>query len=179
MNITINNIEVEEIFNKINIFISSISKIDNNLNNINTKINNINKIINKFNNNSNLKDTYSYLNFQINLLNNEKLYYHNIKKIIITKFKKDIINIAENILIILDSLDNINVNDNNTKKIILDKITNINIDKKNDNINIKKILNNTINNFLLISDFILLFDNYINNEDLNNKSNNYHCNNYT
>jgi len=168
--------------------------IDNKINNINSITNNLNEIINnieeniqlinsiymdyEYNKNLNLNNTNSYLKFQVDLLNNEKKYYTNIKNFLIKKFIDELYNLSENVIIILTTMNSLDINLSDEKKKIFDKILKFKKQKNINSIKIIETVNIITNNLKLIKNFINLFDTYIvNNESINTK-NNIHINNF-
>jgi hypothetical protein len=168
--------------------------IDNKINNINSITNNLNEIINnieeniqlinsiymdyEYNKNLNLNNTNSYLKFQVDLLNNEKKYYTNIKNFLIKKFIDELYNLSENVIIILTTMNSLDINLSDEKKKIFDKILKFKKQKNINSIKIIETVNIITNNLKLIKNFIDLFDTYIvNNESINTK-NNIHINNF-
>ena len=168
--------------------------IDKKINNINNTTNILNEIINniekniqlinsiymdyEYNKNLNLNNTNSYLKFQVDLLNNEKKYYTNIKSFLIKKFIDELYNLSENVIIILTTKNTLDINLSDEKKKIFDKILKFKEQKNINSIKIIETVNIIINNLKLIKNFINLFDTYIvNNESINTK-NNIHINNF-
>ena len=112
--------------------------IDKKINNINNTTNILNEIINniekniqlinsiymdyEYNKNLNLNNTNSYLKFQVDLLNNEKKYYTNIKSFLIKKFIDELYNLSENVIIILTTMNTLDINLSDEKKKIFNKI---------------------------------------------------------
>lgn len=159
-------------------FFKYISNIDSLIDSISKKLREIHKMYIRFNKNTLLIKTNSFLTFQTDSLKNELTYYRKIKKIILQKFKKELIDISDYILIMLFSLEKIELDNNADKKLILSKKK---IFKKNNSIdiqNIKEIIDINVINLKLIDNFINLYDNYIQKtESINNKKN-IHCTNF-
>lgn len=168
--------------------------IDKKINNINNTTNILNEIINniekniqlinsiymdyEYNKNLNLNNTNSYLKFQVDLLNNEKKYYTNIKSFLIKKFIDELYNLSENVIIILTTMNTLDINLSDEKKKIFDKILKFKEQKNINSIKIIETVKIITNNLKLIKNFINLFDTYIvNNESINTK-NNIHINNF-
>lgn len=175
-----NKINKDEIISKFNKIVDSIDKLNDSINNINTKINEINKIYMRFefNNTLELKKTKSYLKLQVDLLNNEKKYYLQIKKIILNKISDDIYEISENTLLTLLSLDNINIEKKSEIQNIINQVEKIKKIKVIDCNNIFELLNKTLKNLKLINDFLKLMSLYINEVVGESKKNNIHTNNF-
>lgn len=168
--------------------------IDKKINNINNTTNILNEIINniekniqlinsiymdyEYNKNLNLNNTNSYLKFQVDLLNNEKKYYTNIKSFLIKKFIDELYNLSENVIIILTTMNTLDINLSDEKKKIFDKILKFKEQKNINSIKIIETVKIITNNLKLIKNFINLFDTYIvNNESMSTK-NNIHINNF-
>lgn len=175
-----NKINKDDIIIKFNKIVSSIENLSNSINNINIKIVEINKIYMRFefNKTLELKKTNSYLKLQVDLLNNEKKYYSVIKEIILNKILNDIYDISQNTILILLSLNNINIEKKEDIKNILDKIEKIKKFKIVDCNNILELLNKTLKNLNLINDFLNLMSLYINEVLNESKKNNIHTNNF-
>merc|ERR1712150_117111 len=94
---------------------------------INNKTNYIMKILSKLNFNKNLKleEPSSYLKFQIDFLYNEKNYFSNTKKYFIKKFVDDLYNISDHIILILISLNDLDIGYHYEKDNIMNKIIKI------------------------------------------------------
>ena len=162
---------------KTNMIITYLNKLDNNIKTIKRKIISINTLYKKLETNKILlQEPNSNLIFQSNMLKNEHDYYNNMYKLILNKYSSDIQELAEYIMMILISLKEIEIN-NQDKIHIFSKIIKI---KKYNYINygiINEIINTTINNLKLIDEFIKLFDNYIEKfQKTNNKYNNHTSN---
>jgi hypothetical protein len=165
------------ITNKVNTIFSTIKLFDLKNENIKKKINKINDIYiqYEFNRNLDLDNTSSYLKFQVELLQNEINYYNNIKKIFIKKFSDDLYNISENIILILISINDLDIGYNEEKNNIMNHI--LKIVKKKNNINIIKLeglIKITFNNLKLVKDFIDLFEKFILKTEDENIKNNIH-----
>ena len=153
-------IDENDINNKTSkIFLTS-QMMDTKIGQIKRKIKEINEIYMnyEFNKNLKLKLTTSYLRFQVEILNNEQLYYRKVKNIYIKKFVNELYNISQFIILILISLDNLDIDREIEKKNIMKKILRV---KRVKNMNIGKItelINVTLNNLRLTNNFIKLFD---------------------
>lgn len=167
------NIKVTKIMKTIELLETTIDKIQK-------KIADINDIYMRFefNNTLSLKKTNSYLTFQAHLLQNEKLYYTNIKKIILNKLSKEIYEIAEYSLLILISLNNINIENELAKKNLMKKITKIKKYKKVTSNKIIELINCVLKNLTLINEFLELIENYINQVQNQTKQKNIHSKNF-
>jgi hypothetical protein len=167
------NTKVTSIFNIIEL-------LDKNIEKIHQKISDIRKIYMRFEFNKNLpfKKTNSYLKFQIDLLINEKKYFKNIKNNILEKISKDIYDVAEYSLLVLLSIDDIDIGKNIEKIQIIKKIIKIRKSNTHESDKIITLIHSTLNNLNLINDFINLIDDYTNEIIINHKNNNIHSNNF-
>jgi len=173
-------LDIDDLNSKINKIVDTMDKLDVNIEKINSKIIDINKLYMRYdlNNTLPLKKTTTYLKFQIDLLNTEKRYYKNIKKIILQKLSTEIYEVAEFSLLMLGSLDDINIEKKVEKNNILNKIVKIKKKEKIDYNNIVILINSTIKNLNLINDFLQLIETYINEEVTNSNNKNYHTTNF-
>ena len=174
------NIDESDINNKAGkIFLTS-EMMDMKVDQITKKIEDINDIyINyEFNKNLKLKLTTSYLKFQVDILLHEKKYYKKIKNIFIKKFVDELYHISEFIILILISLDNLDINKDSEKKAIMDKILRLKKMKKIDNGKISELINITLNNLRLTHNFIQLFDDFIIESENENIRKNFHTKNF-
>ena len=119
----------------------------------------------------------SYLKLQINLINNEKMYLKKIKKSLLDKFYHDIYIISDSTLMILTSLENLEIEHSEEKKAIFKQASLIKKPANIDSVHLIKLLNQTIVNLGLISQFIDLFKLFIDETYEKNIRENNHCNN--
>ena len=166
------NMKTNKIFNIVEI-------LDRKVENINLKIKEINNIYMKYEFNKNLdyNQSNTYLRFQALLLQNEKKYYSSIKKTFFKKFINDLYEISDFVILILISMDDLDIGLENEKINIKKKILK---SKKHNVLDIGKILeliNITMNNLGLTKEFIDLFENFINEKDEENKKKNLHSKN--
>ena len=166
------NMKTNKIFNIVEI-------LDRKVENINLKIKEINNIYMKYEFNKNLdyNQSNTYLRFQASLLQNEKKYYSSIKKTFFKKFINDLYEISDFVILILISMDDLDIGLENEKINIKKKILK---SKKHNVLDIGKILeliNITMNNLGLTKEFIDLFENFINEKDEENKKKNLHSKN--
>jgi len=140
-----NEEEINEQIKEIN---NTIKGLEETLNTIENKIEKINNIYMSYgyNKNLNLNKTNTYLKFQIDLLNNEKLYYNNVKKIFLKKFTTDLSDISENIIIILVSMNDLDIGFIEEKKVIFKKILKFTKQKELNDIKMVEQINVTIKN---------------------------------
>ena len=140
----------------------------------------INKIYNKLEKNKVLKqeNKNNKLLFQTNILKNEFSYYKTIYDQILDKYSKEIYELLEYILIILISLNKIEIDNESAKNNIFSKIiytrklTSVSFGK------LSEIINNIINNLKLVDQFIKLFNTYLNSLSRRNNRDNIHNNNF-
>jgi len=173
-------LDIDDLNSKINKIVDTMDKLDINIEKIHNKTLDINKLYMRYNLNDTLplKKTATYLKFQIELLNIEKRYYKNIRKIILQKLSTEIYDIAEFSLLMLSALDDINIEKKVEKNNILNKIVKIKKKDKIDYNNIIILINSTIKNLNLINEFLKLIDEYINEELEIAIKKNYHTTNF-
>ena len=175
----IGKIDCTNISKKTNIIIENLNLLDNNINKIKKKIASISKIYMSFESNKILTiDQNDFLLFQTQILKNEYIYYNNLYKLILDKYAVEISELSEYVLIILISLNKLELKNKAAKKHIFNKIIRI---KKTSGINygkLNEIINSIINNLKLVDEFIKLFDKYITTINYTNKNNNLHNGNY-
>ena len=97
------------------------------------------------------------------------------KKTLVRKLSTEMYEISEYIIIILISMENLDINRKEEIKQIMGKIIKI---KKKVNYNssqIVELVNSTSHNIQLVSDFLKLFDDYIHELDTISKQKNLHC----
>lgn len=169
-----------EISNNVSQICDSFNMLTTNIDKIDRKIEFITRIYYKLSYNATLDstDTNSYLKFQIELLNIEKNYYGGLRKGIKTKFVTELYSISESILMLLGSIENINMDSNEEKNNILKKISKL---KKSNDLETSSIIenvNSTLSNLELIKEFVNSFDKFINETIQKNKKENIHCNNF-
>jgi hypothetical protein len=173
------HIEYTEISKNTNIIIENLNLLDTNINKIKKKISAINKIYISLESNKILTiDKNNFLLFQTQILKNEYFYYNNLYKLILDKYTLEIYELSEYIIIILISLNKLELNDESAKSHIFNKIIHI---KKTHTINygkLNQLINSTINNLKLVDDFIILFNKYINKLNKKNTKDNIHNSNY-
>ena len=167
------------ISSKIEQIFSMIEKLRANIEKIQKKIIDINKVIVKFKLNKLLDENNSYLTFQIKLLTNEKTYYETMKNIILEKMFGDMLNIYGRILMLLTSLENLDIEHEEEKNNIIDKIQTYKREDKIDCSNTMSLASATVGNLQLINRFIEIFNDYITKLDKESNLDNIHCNNLT
>jgi hypothetical protein len=173
------SINYDDLAEKTDNLVTNIHKLKENISVLKKKIIMISCINNKLEKNKILKqETNSNLLFQSSILKNEYIYYTNIYDIIIDKYSKELYELSEYILIILVSLNNLEIDNNDAKKLIYNKII---YTKKNNTMNsgkLKEIINNITNNLKVVDEFIKLFDIYIEKLSVENKNKNIHNSNF-
>lgn len=132
----------------------------------------------KFNKTLSLDKTNTYLKFQVDLLQTEKKYYTSIKNVILKKLFTEIYEIAEYSLLILISLNDIDIENELAKKNIMRKITKIKRYSKITTEKVIELINCAIKNLKLINDFLNLIEKYINEVLKQNKQKNIHTKNF-
>jgi hypothetical protein len=160
--------------------VENLYNLNNNISKIKRKIGMINKIYNKLEKNKVLKqeNKNNKLLFQTNILKNEFSYYKTIYDQILDKYSKEIYELLEYILIILISLNKIEIDNESAKNNIFSKIiytrklTSVSFGK------LSEIINNIINNLKLVDQFIKLFNTYLNSLSRRNNRDNIHNNNF-
>jgi hypothetical protein len=164
---------------KTNKIISNLQGLNGNISLLKKKIIMINNINSKLEKNKILKqDGNSNLSFQCNMLKNEFSYYTNIYNIIINKYFKELFELSQYILIILISLNKLEIDNIEKKKIIYNKIIYNKKFKKKTSGNLNELFNNIINNLKVVDEYIKLFNDYINKLELDNNNKNLHSNNF-
>lgn len=124
------------------------------------------------------QDQDSNLSFQYNMLKNEFSYYTNIYTFITDKYSNELFELSEYILIILVSLNKIEIENEEKKKNIFNKIIYTKKTDKQTSGNLKNVFLNIINNLKLVDDFIKLFNDYISKLEVKNNRKNLHSNNF-
>ena len=166
----------EELSNDNDTIVKNLFYLEKNINKINNKNLQINSIYKKIEGNKILvcEQEHSYLYFQLKVLKNETNYYKNVYNFIINKYYYELYEVSSCIIIILVSLNKLEIDNTENKKNIYNRLINI---KKEQNINYGKItelVKITINNIKLINEFIIIFNNYVDNIIKSNTKNNIH-----
>ena len=170
-----------EINNNINSICSCFDKLDDNIEKINRKIDEISTAFFKYSYNMSLQENQnnSYLKFQIELLKNERIYYNKVKKNLKEKLVKDIYTIAESIIMLLGSIENIHIDRVEEKTAILKRVNSLkNYNSKIETSEILELVNSTLHNLELIDVFVKVFDAFIKETITQNRRDNLHCNNF-
>ncbi len=159
--------------------ISNLQVLNTNISVLRDKILMINNINDKLIKNKALKqDINSNLAFQSNMLKNEFSYYSNIYNFIIDKYSNELFELAEYILMILLSLNKLEIQNNEKKKIIFSKIIYTKRFTKKNYGKLRELFTNIINNLKVVDEFIKLFNEYIEKLKTQNISKNLHSNNF-
>lgn len=156
-----------------------IDKLKSTIERVQTKIVEINKKIHKFNQNSLLDTDNLYLSFQISLLNNEKIYYSEIMKLVEDKMFFDMVHIYEKILMLITSLETLDIDHDEEKNNIIIGVRKF---QHTDTISCGELMNIVScsnSNLELVKRFIDLFDDYIKKLEIEHKQENIHCANLT
>ena len=172
-------IDNETLLENVDSIFETLKNMDNHLESIQNKIIYLNKVYMKIEMNKSFRkqQNNSYLKLQINLINNEKSYLKKIKKSLLDKFYHDIFIISDSTLMILTSLENLEIEHSEEKKAILKQASLIKKPANIDSVHLINLLNQTIVNLGLISQFIDLFKLFIDETYEKNIRENNHCNN--
>lgn len=172
-------IDNETLLENVDSVFETLKNMDNRLSSIQNKIIYLNKVYMKIEMNKSFRkqQNNSYLKLQINLINNEKMYLKKIKKSLLDKFYHDIFIISDSTLMILTSLENLEIEHSEEKKAILKQASLIKKPANIDSVHLINLLNQTIVNLGLISQFIDLFKLFIDETYEKNIRENNHCNN--
>ena len=174
------NLDDDKITTRTNFIMKLLSKLDSKIEDIDKKITQINHIYiqYEFNKNLKLEKPNSYLKFQVDFLFNEKEYFSNIRKYLIKKFVEDLYDISDNIIIILISLDNLDIGYLDEKINIMNKIIKVSYQKNINSSKITELVNIILNNLKLCNDFIKLFEKFIITSHQKNRKKNIHSKNF-
>ena len=136
------------ISNKTSYIMKVLNKIDLKIEEIEKKITEINHIYiqYEFNKNLKLEQPLSYLKFQVDFLYNEKKYFFNIKKYFTKKFVDELYGISDFIILILISLEDLDIGYTEEKKNIMNKIIKVVNQKVINSSKITELVNSINNN---------------------------------
>lgn len=173
------NSDTDIISNKTSYIMKVLNKIDLKIEEIEKKITEINHIYiqYEFNKNLKLEQPNSYLKFQVDFLYNEKKYFFNIKKYFTKKFVDELYGISDFIILILISLEDLDIGYIEEKKNIMNKIIKVVNQKVINSSKITELVNSINNNLKLSYDSIKLFEKFIINSHNQNKKKNIHSKN--
>lgn len=127
-------------------------------------------------NSHSINNSKSFLQFQLQLLNNENNYFRNLKKIINNKLYSEIFELNDNIMMIIFSLELLQVNDTQKKDSIMKRKRSVKRPSILDSHHLKNVVHTILNNLSLIGEFVDLFEEHINYTYKKNKKENNHCN---
>lgn len=173
------NLETDLVVNKTSYIMNVLNNIDLKIEEIEKKITQINHtyIQYEFNKNLKLSQPNSYLKFQVDFLFNEKKYFFNIKKYFIRKFVDELYGISDYVILILISLENLDIGYIDEKNNIMNKIIKVSYQKNINSSKITELVNTILNNLKLSKDFISLFNKFIVTSCNQNKKKNIHSKN--
>ena len=157
------NLDADMISNKTNFIMKVLKKIDSKVEEIERKITEINHIYiqYEFNKNLKLEQANSYLKFQVDFLFNEKKYFTNIKKYFLKKFVDELYGISDYIILILISIEDLDIGYLEEKDNIMNKIIKVSQQKNINSGKITELVNIIMNNLKLSNDSIKLFEKFI------------------
>ena len=167
------------ISNKTSYIMKVLNKIDLKIEEIEKKITEINHIYiqYEFNKNLKLEQPLSYLKFQVDFLYNEKKYFFNIKKYFTKKFVDELYGISDFIILILISLEDLDIGYTEEKKNIMNKIIKVVNQKVINSSKITELVNSINYNLKLSYDSIKLFEKFILTSHNQNRKKNIHSKN--
>jgi hypothetical protein len=143
-----------------------LSTLDTKIKETDTKTDELNKLVANLMKNKtiNLDDTCKILNFQIEIISNERTYVQNLKNIFLSRFQKDMYDIGEKVFIVSTSINSVQfeeeeLNRNKTQKKVVPvkKQTTPSLETKSIYSNIDSIFNN----LAIIKDTVAYLDNCI------------------
>ena len=157
-----------------------LKKIDSKVEEIDRKITEINHIYiqYEFNKNLKLEQANSYLKFQVDFLFNEKKYFTNIKKFFLKKFVEELYGISDYIILILISIEDLDIGYIEEKDNIMNKIIKVSQQKNINSGKITELVNIILNNLKLSNDSIKLFEKFIITSHNQNRKKNIHSKNF-
>lgn len=178
--INIMNLDSDIISNKTNFIMKVLKKIDSKVEEIERKITEINHIYiqYEFNKNLKLEQANSYLKFQVDFLFNEKKYFSNIKKYFLKKFVEELYGISDYIILILISIEDLDIGYIEEKDNIMNKIIKVSQQKNINSGKITELVNIIMNNLKLSNDSIKLFEKFIITSHNQNRKKNIHSKNF-
>ena len=159
--------------------IENFQNLNSNIALLKKKIIMIDNVNSKLEKNKMLKqDTNNNLSFQSSMLKNEFTYYTNIYNFIMNKYSKELFELYEYVLIILISLNKLEIGSADKKKMIFNKIIYNGKNTKKTSGRLKEVFTNIINNLKVVDEFIKLFNDYITKLKIQNNDKNLHSNNF-
>ena len=174
------NLDTDMVSNKTNFIMKVLKKIDSKVEEIDRKITEINHIYiqYEFNKNLKLEQANSYLKFQVDFLFNEKKYFTNIKKYFLKKFVEELYGISDYIILILISIEDLDIGYLEEKDNIMNKIIKVSQQKNINSGKITELVNIILNNLKLSNDSIKLFEKFILTSHNQNRKKNIHSKNF-
>ena len=174
------NLDSDMVSNKTNFIMKVLKKIDSKVEEIDRKITEINHIYiqYEFNKNLKLEQANSYLKFQVDFLFNEKKYFTNIKKFFLKKFVEELYGISDYIILILISIEDLDIGYIEEKDNIMNKIIKVSQQKNINSGKITELVNIILNNLKLSNDSIKLFEKFIITSHNQNRKKNIHSKNF-
>ena len=174
------NLDSDMVSNKTNFIMKVLKKIDSKVEEIERKITEINHIYiqYEFNKNLKLEQANSYLKFQVDFLFNEKKYFSNIKKYFLKKFVEELYGISDYIILILISIEDLDIGYIEEKDNIMNKIIKVSQQKNINSGKITELVNIILNNLKLSNDSIKLFEKFILTSHNQNRKKNIHSKNF-
>ena len=177
------DIDNDEIIASVNLIGSNIKKLDKIDDEITKKSQEIYNLYINFEKKKylNLGDSIDNLKFQLQIIMSEKQYLKQIKGIFLGKIHNDIYDIAENVIMVVSSLDDVKLEyqDENCKDNIMKKIIPIKKIEKNhfDIKHLIQLITSILHNLELIRNILELFDSFIRKTAQKIKDENFHCRN--
>ena len=159
--------------------IENLQKLNTNINLLKTKISQLSKVNTTLEKNKILKiENNNNIIFQSVILKNEFNYYRNIYNIILEKYSRDLYELTEYIIVVLISLNKLEIQNKHEKKIIFNKIIYTGPIDTISSGKLKEIIHNIINNLKVVDDYIKLFNTYIKTLSETNSVKNIHNNTF-
>lgn len=147
--------------------------------NVQTKIVDISRRMHKFNQNALLDTDSMYLSFQIALLNNQKRYYSDLVQLIEEKLYADLVNIHDKILMLLTSLEGLDIEHDEEKNNIIQSVRKAPRTNAVTCTEVITLVSCSMANLDLVKRFTELFESYIARLTTENRRDNIHCANLT
>lgn len=166
--------EYKRVQDKTNSIISNLHTLNSNIGTIKTKITILDTLNTQLDKNKVLKHDNNNLTFQSMILKNEYNYYTNIYNILINKYSNELYELAEYILYILLSLNNIEIDDTENKQVVFNKIIYIHKIKNITGGKLNELINSIIINLKTVDEFLSLFKKYIEKIQKSNNIKNIH-----
>ena len=173
-------IDQDEINGKITKIFEGISRLDEIIEKTRKKSIDIKKIFLKFQENKTLTlhQTNSYLQFQLDMLKNEQTYHQVLKTTILEKISKEMIEIHDYIIMMISSLENLEIDHDEDKHNLIEKVTTFKKSEKIECSSIIQLITTNVKNLELVYRFVEIFEEYIEQTNLKNLEQNIHCNSF-